>query len=76
MKKTLKLIGLMAVAGCLLFAAGCSKTKTCTCTITVSMYGVTHTETVTGEYDGDCKNMPEVKAANAALGGLGTISCK
>ena len=77
--KTMVLAAIL-VAGVALTA--CSKKKTCECTITVKVGGYTQTQTVTGETEGKCEDMPEAKQVaqqmNQAMAGSGSvsISCK
>jgi hypothetical protein len=77
MKKNIKLLGLVALLGGVIFLTSCSKSKTCECTVTVTVMGITQTQTATGEIEeGDCsdaENMPEVQQVKEALGGYGSI---
>jgi hypothetical protein len=85
MKKSIQLLGLVALFVCVIFMTSCSKDskkKTCECTVTVTIMGVTQSQTVSGEIeDGNCsdaEDMPEIQEAKNALGGYGSmdISCR
>jgi hypothetical protein len=79
MKKTL-FIGFVAVVFSAMLVS-CDEKRTCECTVSVTFMGYTSSETVAGEYDGDCsdaENMPEVQQVKDALGSYGSmdISCR
>ncbi len=74
MKKTFRLVGLLALIGGLTFATSCSKgTKMCECKVSVTIMGHTQSQTARGETEGDCDDIPELKDAKEALSGIGTL---
>ena len=76
MKHLLKLAGLIAIVGCIIFVASCSKDKkTCECTVAVRAYGQTQTQTVTGEIeDGNCESIPEIAQIKKQFEGISGVS--
>ncbi|MDR1341319.1 MAG: hypothetical protein LBK58_14895 [Prevotellaceae bacterium] len=78
MKKNIRLLGLIALLGGVMFMTSCSKEKTCECTVSVTVMGQTQTQTVSGEIDdGDCKdaeNIPGLQEAKDALSQIGSLN--
>ncbi|MDR1169458.1 MAG: hypothetical protein LBK97_01320 [Prevotellaceae bacterium] len=82
MKRNIRLLGLIALLGGVMFMTSCSKEKTCECTVSVTIMGQTQTQTVSGKIDdGDCNdaaNVPGLQEAKNALSGYGSlnVSCR
>jgi hypothetical protein len=82
MKRNIRLLGLIALLGGVMFMTSCSKEKTCECTVSATVMGQTVTQSATGKIDdGDCEdaeNLPEIQQAKEALSGYGTlnVSCR